>query len=75
MEVTVLKAMVMMMTSMIPAFSMTILMIPNPVPTTMKMKMEGGCVVAEWLRLLPPVSKVAGPIPVYVPSLDVALLA
>ena len=42
MEVTVLKAMVMMMTSMIPAFSMKILMIPNPVPTTMKMKMEGG---------------------------------
>ena len=42
MEVTVLKAMVMMMTSMIPAFSMKTLMIPNPVQTTMKVKMEGG---------------------------------
>ena len=31
-------------------------------------------VVAEWLRLLPLVSKVAGSIPVCVPRSDVALL-
>ena len=34
-----------------------------------------GRVVAEWLRLLPSVSKVAGSIPVCVPRSDVALLA
>ena len=43
--------------------------------TTTMMTIMMGRVVAEWLRLLPSDSKVAGSIPVCVPRSDVASLA